>query len=224
MTAEQYERWKDFALRMARACCPKKARKYQPDAAWVETCVKVFFDMIDPRDICVITSWDGSDDYPEGHPYYHAEVFTWGTRYAHGPCLGDDFTSFEWERRGDLPLPVKVAERLERLGWSDTDDADEQADAIWDAVVALWYGPVSACIRAGIDLACPDGAGMGVMGYTAGDLRRAYPEGVPAWITGGDGHKWTTHHMQECALGMIPKGVELDGTFAEMADEAEVWL
>ncbi|MCL6653527.1 hypothetical protein A6R70_14640 [Agrobacterium rubi] len=42
---------------------------------------------------------------------------------------------------------------------------------------------VSCCIRAGLDLASsPSG---GVLGFTVGDLRAMYPEGLPDWVTEG---------------------------------------
>jgi hypothetical protein len=226
MTTEQYDRWKDFALRMARACWPKRARsEYYPDAEWVEREVDAFFSEIDPLDICVISSWDGSDDYPEGHAYYRAETHQWGTRYASGPDIGDDMRDWQWEGRGELPVPKKLRDRLDRLRWSDRDDANEQEDAIWDEIVERWYGPVACCIRAGIDMACPDGHGMGVLGFTAGDLRRMYPEGVPEWVTGGD-VKWMTHTRTGVIPGIgftMAPPVE-NGTFAEMPDTAKVWL
>lgn len=41
-------------------------------------------------------------------------------------------------------------------------------------------GPFRACVRSGLDMACE--SSCGVRGYTVGDLRAMYPEGVPSWI------------------------------------------
>lgn len=42
-----------------------------------------------------------------------------------------------------------------------------------------FYDQVCCCIRAGID--CASSPSAGVMGFTVGDLRRMYPEGIPDW-------------------------------------------
>jgi len=72
-------------------------------------------------------------------------------------------------------------------------------------------GPVTCCIRAGLDMAsAPSG---GVIGFTAGDIRRMYPEGVPDWITGGKDCRWS-YWLKD----------ELNGTFAEMPESAALVL
>lgn len=38
---------------------------------------------------------------------------------------------------------------------------------------------VTACLRAGLD--CASSPSAGVLGFTVGDLRRMYPEGIPEW-------------------------------------------
>jgi hypothetical protein len=73
-----------------------------------------------------------------------------------------------------------------------------------------WLGPVRCCIRAGIDFACEPSAG--VLGFTAGTVRRMYPDGVPDWVFPPDErlHYWLTD--------------KVNGTFAELPDEAQVVL
>lgn len=232
MTPEQFDRWKDFAFRMARTAYPKKARsKYYPDSAWIEQAVADFIGNIDPLDICVITGWDGSDDYPEGHPRYRATerhvCYQKEPRIdrAHGPCLGDDFREFEWDGRCDIPVSRKMDEQIARLQDSHADDASAREDELWDELVERWYGPVHCCVRAGLDTACPDGAGMGVVGHTAGDVRRMYPEGVPGWVTCGD-KPWNVIPVTGSipGIGLMLGEPQPNGTFAEMPDDAQVWL
>lgn len=50
-----------------------------------------------------------------------------------------------------------------------------------------FYSQVTSCIRAGFDMAVEQSGG--VLGFTAGDVRRMYDGNVPDWITGKD---WET--------------------------------
>lgn len=47
-------------------------------------------------------------------------------------------------------------------------------------ITYLYCDPVHCCVRAGLDIASSPSAG--VAGFTAGDIRRMYPEGVPDWV------------------------------------------
>lgn len=87
---------------------------------------------------------------------------------------------------------------------------DEDDQARYEAWVDRWYGPVSCCVRAGIDFAADPSAG--VIGFTAGDVRRMYPEGVPDWVFPPNErlHHWPTDRV--------------NGTFPELPDEAQVVL
>ena len=72
-----------------------------------------------------------------------------------------------------------------------------------------WLGPIRCCIRAGVDMAC--GGMIGVLGFTAGDLRKMFPEGVPDWVFPPD----------ECTVNFWsnkPTG----RTFSELPDNAGV--
>lgn len=65
----------------------------------------------------------------------------------------------------------------------------------------------------------------GVLGFTAGDLRRMYPEGVPNWVK-GDVQEWET----------IPRIVVMPGvgfttgephsptSFDEIPDDQGIWI
>ena len=230
MTQEQFDRWLDFATRMARACYPAKPRsKYYPSAAWIEQAVRDFLANVEEGDICTIRSWDHSDPYPEGHRFYKAEIMRPPTgepwvRRSHGPLVCDLMSHFEWDGLCDIPFPKKMLDRLERLEESDADGAGEKTDEIRQDMIDRWYGEVHCCVRAGLDFACEPSAG--VMGFTAGDLRKMYPEGVPDWITGGPDHKWETQKIKgECAIGLLLDGPPVpNGTFASIPDDQAIWL
>lgn len=211
VTPEQYERWQDFAKRMARTCFAalyRRHRKLPKD--WILNEVETFFEWLDPDDICTIESWDNSGDYPLGHKNYHAETFSWGTRYADGPCIGDVVRDQEigaWDEIVNF-LPAKVFQKWNRLCGGDTNDRAETIQEEWSERL---FGPVHCCLRAGLDNASEPS--MGVIGFTAGDLRKMYPEGVPDWVTGGPGHRWE----------YWPDGGQ-NGTFAEMPDNLAIHL
>ncbi len=89
-------------------------------------------------------------------------------------------------------------------------ECDEVEYEFQEAWLDQWFGPVNCCIRAGIDFAADPSAG--VLGFTAGDVRAMFPEGVPEWV--------------------FPKGQrlyhafsgEVNGTFEELPDSAGVML
>jgi hypothetical protein len=142
MTREQFERWRDFALRMARTVYPATMRS--PSRKWIVEQVGEFLDRLDGNgDVPAIVDWDGS----------HGSVI-----------VTDEMSRFEHD------LMPWCVERIE--------DDEEHEDAR-----ERWWGPVRCCVRAGLDLASAPSAG--VVGFTIGDLRRMYPEGLPVWIAGG---------------------------------------
>jgi hypothetical protein len=184
VTPEQYERWKDFALRMARTCWQGQRR---PDTEWIVEKVEEFFEAYypDADEAEDVKSWD----HTEGKGVYG---------------VGDNMSDFAHEQRerpgywtikdsdtdriraykkrlvarglSDEDVEAKVAKFEERLDES-FDDREDQAFEQWDD---QWMGPVRCCIRAGLDTAAtPSG---GVVGFTVGDLRRMYPDGLPNWI------------------------------------------
>lgn len=188
MTKQQYDRWKDFAIRMARTCFKRRRR---PSAQQILENVEEFFGSLQPEDIPCIFSWDHSGPYPEGSRYYRRTHRTscWhcskrGSPYqrlADCPYKCEDGQIYDYAR----PLCVgdmcsEFAEQWIPNYWSLSDGAFAKADE-------RWCGPVRCCLRAGLDFASAPSAG--VVGFTAGDLRRMYPEGVPEWVTGGD-EKW----------------------------------
>jgi hypothetical protein len=81
-----------------------------------------------------------------------------------------------------------------------------------EAWLEQWFGPVHCCVRAGIDFASEPSAG--VVGFTAGDVRRMWPDGVPDWVFPPD-------EKLHYAFTIPPV---VNGTFAELPDSAGVML
>ena len=205
VTEEQYERWKDFACRMAKMCFKHRRRPTWRD---ILTGVENFFDMIEyNEDVVCIVDWDNSDSYPEGHRYYR-KTYKYPCWHCHGTKKADCPHDCEDGQIYDYAAPFCVAsmckERSEDWNpyyWADISDEE------FEKRQEQFCGPVIACIRAGLDMAVSPSSG--VIGFNAGDLRKMYPEGVPNWVTGGPEHKWGYWCTDE-----------LNGTFAEMPDEA----
>lgn len=149
MTSEQYERWVDFATRMARTYPRRSAAKRKE----FESCVKHFIGCHtdDGRDIAGVSGWDDTDN-------------------GHG-LVTDHFGDWWWDTMRH---------------WYSNRDGTPAAFEWWEE---QWVTPVTCCIRAGLDMASAPSAG--VVGFTVGDLKRMYPEGIPAWVsegmTNGDG-------------------------------------
>ena len=233
MTPEQYDRWKDFALRMARTCYAKSRR---PSAEWIVGVVEDFFDGIDRDDdwtTTLIESWDHSADHPTERQTWRSYCGCNGYRHEHGEpnrncdeCRGSgthyDFFSgplvcdmvMEHFDSYEPSSPECAACRQSRYD-DDYDDSlecrcDEIEEKHHEQWQEQWGNPVRCCIRAGLDFASAPSAG--VIGFTAGDVRRMYPEGVPDWVfpPGEQLHYWPSE--------------ELNGTFDELPDDAGVVL
>jgi hypothetical protein len=245
MTQEQYDRWKDFAMRMARTCFPK-----HPDAKWIEEAVLDFFDGLPEEDIVCFVDWDNSQPYPEGHKFRRAKgTYRCCCRYKdislmdtpHAPvadcqacggtgtathwtrpyCVGSTMQEWEWEYlRRYADMPEKTERRIEIFENAGMQNEADDLRRRWED---HWSGPVRCCVRAGMD--CASSPSAGVMGFTAGDIRRMYPEGVPDWVSGGD-ERWTTQHWDGVisGVGLVPGKSEVNGTFASMPDDAEIWI
>ena len=237
MTPEQYERWKDFAFRMARTCFQANRR---PNSRWIMGVVEDFFDYFDEDDIPCIVNWDNSVEYPEGNPRRRREYHTTycccdGKRHTrpdadcpechgsgvHYPWIrpygiGDQMSEFLDGYQGYPPscqFCTGLYDRLTRtpgvseLSECRCNEIDRLYTDQWDE---QWGGPVRCCVRAGLDFASEPSAG--VLGFTAGDLRRMYPEGVPDWVFPPD--EQLRYFMSN----------ELNGTFADLPDSAGVML
>lgn len=163
MTQEQYDRWKDFALRMARTCFN---RRRNPGPKDILARVQQFFEWVE--DGC--HAGDFADYLPTIESWDHCTDWSQETKDSH---------QAKWKFPLQDPQPVcdfvaDMAEYWIPGYWSIP-------DAKYEAVRERWLDAPSACIRAGLDMACEPSAG--VVGFTVGDLRRMYPEGVPSWLT-----------------------------------------
>lgn len=204
-TQEEYKRWKDFALRMAKTCF-----KHRRSPAWRDILASVenFFDLIEyNEDVVCVANWDHSDPYPEGHRHYR-KTYRCPCWHCRGTKKPDCRYNCEDGEIYDYATPLCVgsmcsewSENWNPYYWADiSDEAHEKRQE-------QFCGPVTCCVRAGMDMAVsPSG---GVLGFKTGDLRKMYPEGVPDWVTGGPEHRWNYWCTDE-----------LNGTFAEMPDEA----
>ena len=193
MTREQYDRWKDFALRMVNIVIGPRKRK--PSRSEVRENIEFLFECrIDPGESWKrIRNWDHTDPTEE-------EKARW-PRFA--MCVGSHVSD--------------CAEYFVPDYWSmpDTERAHEKAEE-------RFVNPVHICVRAGLDLAVAESAG--VLGYTAGDLRRMYPEGVPDWVKGEP--TWETVGIKAIVpgVGFVPEPKGDAKSFDELPDDAEVWI
>lgn len=252
MNQVQFDRWRDFAIRMARTHY-RGARL--PSAKWIEEAVIDFIDGIDEDDIPCIHDWDHSDPYPDGSPHrrstgtyrcacgYRGEGYSDGYtepkpdcthcngsgtahHWAHPYGVGD--MMIEWATgwgdgyviRNSPDMPKKLQRRIEAL--YDKGEPDKAEDLEYEEWYERLKDPVHSCVRAALD--CASAPSAGVMGLTAGDLRRMYPEGVPDWVKGSE--PWESVPI----TGVVPGiGVTLgeakpNGTFDELPDDAPIWI
>lgn len=77
------------------------------------------------------------------------------------------------------------------------------------------------CIRAGLDMAAePSG---GVLGFTAGDVRAMYPEGVPEWMFDGAMDVVEVSAVVP-GIGFVPRKTSRMIQFDALPDTASIWL
>lgn len=234
MTNEEYDHWKDFAVRMAKTAFSRNRRPY-----WYEILdmVEDFFGSIDgygfeydPESICCIRSWDSSDPYPEGHAYRRIErQYTCGCRYPNGygvgiqPATSDCPHCNGTGRCDEYAAPMCVSDFIVESFyeswipnyWGLDGEHYEQARD-------QWTGPAICCIRAGLDFAGEPS--MGVIGFTAGDVRRMYPDGIPGWVTGDK--PWETIPVKGVipGIGFVPGDPIPNGMFDALPDDADIWM
>lgn len=233
MTNKQYKRWKGFAKRMARTCFWGHRR---PTSRWIVEVVDAWFGSFDDEvDIFTVKDWDHSGPYKDHRREYHKSYCACAGRFdtgkinpdcpeCHGTGIHRDFQT------GPLVCDVvteflgsyRCNDRCKRCRhriWCRRFECalcerdcicDNIEHAIYEQWDEQWGGPVRCCIRAGLDFASAPSAG--VLGFTAGDLRRMYPRGVPKWVMppGERLHYWLSD--------------KVNGTFAELPDSAGIVL
>lgn len=221
ITQEQFANWKDFAVRMARTCFKHKRR---PSAKEIEGNVRDYFECLSELDLASIVDWDHCDPYPEGHPYYR-RTYRCPCWHCHGVKKSDCGYQCEDGQIYDYPKATypcddcsEKAQQWNPYYWHDLSEREyERRDE-------QFVSPITCCIRAGLDMAVSPS--MGVLGFTAGDIRRMYHEGVPDWVTGGENKRWKNIPIKGVipGIGFVPGKPELNGTFASLSDDAAVWL
>lgn len=151
---EKFKRWKDFALRMAKVCFSEEAEQGHPSPEWIVKNIDWFFDELDP-----IGEYSWDDD-----PHYICDrVSNWVDEIWYQPY------NYATEKE------VRVLDKLHDRGKYGI------YDELKAKIADRWESPLHCCIRSGVDFAYEPS--VGVLGYTAGDLRAMYPEGVPDWIS-----------------------------------------
>jgi hypothetical protein len=240
MTPEQFDRWKDFAMRMARTCFRNDARTGYPDTSWIVWAVEDFFGGLPDEDAVCYVDWDNSTNYPKGHRHCRrtkrrpcsscngnpgacdkhycedAYVYDYAKPYAMCDVFSEWETSYiyyDWHRLA-TEIEVQRSEVHEEVFGDD--------EQIVDEVVERWSGPVACCVRAGMD--CESSPSAGVIGFTAGDIRRMYPEGVPDWVKGDE--PWDSVPIEGIVpgVGFVPGEPQPNGKFDDMPDSASLWI
>jgi hypothetical protein len=158
LTGEQYQNWRDFALRMARVCYGTSTR---PPASWILEQVTDFLD---------------------GYRDEHEAICNWDESTGVLSSVCDEFADLEseltptfnfvddaeddWCRDDDEPIDYDELERRSEL-----------ARAQWQQ---QFLGPVACCVRAGLDMATS--VTGGVVGFTVADLKAMFPAGIPRYV------------------------------------------
>lgn len=189
VTKKQYERWKDFALRMVNIV--RSARHRAPSRATVRENIEFFFEcrMEPDEEWRRVVDWDHTKpDEHDRHPMCVGD---------HISDLGEEFIPNYWSLRTLM-------------------DYERAADQ--------WLNPISNCVRAGLDVAVSPSAG--VVGFTAGDIRKMYPNGVPKWII-----DFIDQQEAVEVTGVVPGvGFTFNPTgkqapaFSTMHDDDPIWL
>jgi len=164
MNRVQYNRWKDFAFRMADNGWPKEITRTKQYKAIVRPAVDHIFELIEWNKepaIIRIQSWD--HNRPD---YRNAVKYPWGYRTQPEACVGDEVS------------------RIINDYWNPNVYRSDRLYEKWDD---MWGSRIHCCIRAGLDLTAEPSAG--VVGFRKEDLERMYPEGVPRWIREPWGHQ-----------------------------------
>ena len=99
-----------------------------------------------------------------------------------------------------------------------------ETEAAYERAAERYLDPVRACVRAGLDIAVEPSAG--VDGFTAGDIRKMYPEGVPDWVKAFFSCGVLQSMSATSIEGIYVPSEPIDDprTFDELPDDQGVWL
>jgi hypothetical protein len=220
MTELQYQRWKNLSLRVAHRGLGlrlKKSRRFVGDF------VKDFFRTLDREYFHVNeilpVDWDEKWQHDRNDTYRQIEflrdrVENWDHTDSH-PTYRDRYGH---STNGPYICDI-VSIRLDE-GWNPHYYGDDRKYEQWDE---LWGGRIRCCLRIGIDMAVAPSAG--VMGFTAGDIRRMYRGNVPEWMFPPDEPLEVQHFVGVVpGVGLAPGERTMIGTFGSLPDDAQVWL
>lgn len=163
MEESKFERWKSFAFRMANACYKKRK---SPSFTWILATLDRVFEYIKEEGADCFVSWDNSTLNAQGEEVeFLCDWFSEVIEYE------------VWVRPYDFAL-TKEVKQLDR--WDKKADF-EKYDEVKEEIVSRVCEPIHCCVRAGLNLVGEQSGG--VLGFTVGDLKRMYPEGLPEWLT-----------------------------------------
>lgn len=158
---ERFERWKDVAFRMARSLFSKWQN---PSLEQIEEELDSFFeDYVNKEYADLYVCWEFSKPIPGKNrsPGYVCD-------------LASELVAEHWNRAYYL-----ASERQRKLYDAYFDrEMFEELDELKDRIIRGWENALLCCIRAGLDLAYDPSA----VNFTAEDLHKMYPEGVPDWV------------------------------------------
>jgi hypothetical protein len=169
----KFARWKDFSIRMAKACYSKRQNPCLSD---VLDDIESFFEYgVSEEYADLYVDWDSSKNFPgqKDGPGCACDIASeicdglWGQAYNLATTKQRRLLDYYWERQ-------------------QYDEYDE----IREKVVDRWESPMYCCVRSGMDFAYSQSAG--VAGFTVGDLLAMYPEGLPDWLK----DQWTADITQ----------------------------
>lgn len=171
---DKFNRWHNFSLRMAKTCYGKRK---SPSFTWIMETLDQCFEHIKTEGVNCFKSWDNTLPYPKNHSCYGF----WNGKPNKPSGLGDWFQEvIEYEVWVQFRYFATTKEVKQLDKWNDKADFDKY-DELKEKIVSRVCEPVHCCLRAGLDLVGEQSGG--VLGFTVGDLKRMYPEGIPEWIT-----------------------------------------
>lgn len=173
------------------------ARKRRPSRKDVRENIEFFFEC----------RMDPDEEWRRVRNWDHTDASEWDKSHwpHHSMCVGSHISD--------------LAEHFIPGYWGlpDTESAYERA-------TAQFVDPVHTCVRAGLDVAVSPSAG--VAGFTAGDIRKMYPEGVPDWVSEffkpGIVHDLAPTNVDGIYLPVNERFD--DRTFEQLPDTEPVWL